>query len=94
MSNTSLGGGGNGGSYYTAQGYGAADPNTGGGGGSLSNKAFPAENGGSGVVILRYPSLYTAAVPGGLTEATGSPFTEGTEKVSVFTGGTGNITFS
>ena len=68
--------------------------NTGGGAGSLSNKAFPVVNGGSGVVILRYPSLYTAAVPGGLTEATGSPFTEGTEKVSVFTAGTGNITFS
>ena len=92
--NTSLGGGGDGSSYYSSQGYSEAAANTGGGAGSLSNKAFPVVNGGSGVVILRYPNLYTAAVPGGLSEATGSPFTEGTEKVSVFTAGTGNITFN
>jgi len=47
--------------------------------------------GGSGVVILRYPKAYTVS---GLTEATGSPFTEGTSKVSVFTAGTGNIQFN
>jgi len=29
-----------------------------------------------------------------LTEASGSPFTEGSDKVSVFTDGTGTITFS
>jgi hypothetical protein len=33
-------------------------------------------------------------VGSGIIEASGSPFTESTEKVSVFTGGTGTITFS
>jgi hypothetical protein len=66
-------------------GYNNGTANTGGGGAGFSG------SGGSGVIILRYPSSYTIS---GLTQATGSPFTEGTDKVSVFTAGTGNITFS
>jgi hypothetical protein len=71
----------------------AGTPNTGGGGGG-SERGGGTNNGGvggSGVVILRYPNIYTVS---GLTEATGSPFTEGTDKVSVFTSGTGNIQFN
>jgi hypothetical protein len=48
-------------------------------------------NGGSGVVILRYPSGYTITNPGG-----GLTFTtaiDGNFKVTTFTAGTGNITF-
>jgi len=74
------GGGGNGGSSGTA-----GTPNTGGGGGGVNI------GGGSGVVILRYPSAYTVS---GMTQSAGSPFTEGSSKVSVFKTGTGNIQFN
>jgi hypothetical protein len=78
-----IGGGGN------ANASGA--PNTGGGGGGDN---FASHTGGSGVVILRYTSSSTITVGAGITQASGSPFTEGTDKVSVFTGGTGNIQFN
>ena len=75
-----------------------ATANTGGGGGGASNLPTPAtsigRNGGSGVVILRYPSVYTITVGAGITQSSGSPFTEGSDKVSVFTAGTGNIQFN
>jgi len=74
------GGGGNGGSSGTA-----GTPNTGGGGGGSNVE------GGSGVVILRYPSAFTVS---GMTQSAGSPFTEGSSKVSVFKTGTGNIQFN
>jgi hypothetical protein len=45
-------------------------------------------------VILRYPSSHTVSVGAGITQSSGSPFTEGTDKVSVFTAGTGNIQFN
>ena len=71
----------------------AATPNTGGGGGAPGGCGGAYSNaGGSGVIILRYPSIYTATATG--TQASGSPFTEGTNKVSVFTAGTGTVTFS
>jgi hypothetical protein len=66
----------------------------GGGGGSNADSTRVGGSGGSGVVILRYPSSYSIAVGAGLFESTGSPFTEGSDKVSVFTSGTGTITFS
>jgi len=67
-------------------------PNTGGGAGG--DNGAQNKSGGSGVVILRYPSEYAITVGSGIIEASGSPFTESTEKVSVFTGGTGIITFA
>ena len=89
-----IGGGGAGGSGPTGINYGdAGTANTGGGGGAGGEGGTPA-NGGSGVVILRYPSGYSITVSSGITEASGSPFTEGTDKVSVFTAGTGTISFS
>ena len=78
----------------TGAGGNAPDNQGGGGGGGFGNAGGQGGNGGSGVVILRYPSLYSITVGSGITEASGSPFTEGTDKVSVFTGGTGNISFS
>jgi hypothetical protein len=93
-----LGGGGTGGfGSSNPNGLGGnADPNTGGGGGGGSWNGVPTTggHGGSGVVILRYPSGYSITVGFGIIEASGSPFTESTDKVSVFTGGTGTITFS
>ena len=94
-----LGGGGNGGDNGLGNNNspGAVgedgDDNTGGAGGG-GNGAGNGGVGGSGVVILRYPSDYTITVGAGIIEASGSPFTEGTDTVSVFTGGTGNISFS
>jgi hypothetical protein len=48
-------------------------------------------SGGSGVVILRYPNSYTVTIGAGLT---GSTITDGIDKVTTFTAGTGNISFS
>ena len=88
-----LGGGGDGVTYNQGNpNNGVA--NTGGGGGGVSNKASLDSYGGSGVIILRYPSDFTIAVTAGITEASGSPFPEGSDKVSVFTAGTGTISFS
>ena len=81
-------------SNYPGNG-GAATVNTGGGGGGASGDAgIVGGAGGSGVVILRYPSSSTLTVGAGLTQSSGSPFTEGSSKVSVFTAGTGSISFS
>jgi hypothetical protein len=104
-----LGGGGSstigGPPYYMNDGPGyPATPNTGGGGGGASSSSstdpstgqpWTGGAGGSGVVILRYPTTNSiTGIGAGLIQAPGSPFTEGTDKVSVFTGGTGNITFN
>jgi len=84
-----LGGGGDG-SSTTAMGTGS--PNTGGGAGSgSSSSVVSGGTGGSGVVIIRYPSANAITVPGTLIESTGSPFAEGSFKVSVFISGSGNI---
>ncbi len=90
------GGGGEGTAQSNYPGNGSnADANTGGGGGGASGDAgIVGGTGGSGVVILRYPSSNTVTVGSGLTESSGSPFTEGSDKISVFTAGTGTITFS
>jgi len=80
------GGGGNSASaYYTDNAENGMD-GTGGGGGASSwfwNQQPTYGIGGSGVVIMRYPAAYTCNVTSG-TQATGSPFTEGSEKITVF----------
>ena len=63
----------------------------GGGGGSGSDSLRGGANGGSGVVILRYPSAYTITAGGSLTSSTA---TVGTDKVTTFTAGSDTITFS
>ena len=69
--------------------------NTGGGG---SGGIYPVTGvyakGGSGVVILRYSSDFALNKTGTLVEASGSPFTEGSEKISVFISGTGTVNFT
>lgn len=69
--------------------------NTGGGGsgcsGSNGGGPFSGGAGGSGVVILRYPNTYTVTIGSGLT---GSTATDGSDKVTTFTAGTGTISFS
>jgi hypothetical protein len=92
---TGVGGtGGIGGASDGTSGDASANATANTGGGSGGAGASATGSGGSGVVILRYPSGYTITVGAGITEASGSPFTEGSDKISVFTGGTGNISFS
>ena len=86
-----LGGGGNG-ELNNNNNATAGDANTGGGGGGAFTAG--AKAGGSGVVILRYESALTLTAGAGLTQSTGSPFTDGSDKISVFTAGTGNIQFN
>ena len=86
-----LGGGGNG-EFNNNNNATAGDPNTGGGGGGAFTSG--AKAGGSGVVILRYASTLTLTAGAGLTQSTGSPFTEGSNKISVFTAGTGTISLN
>ena len=87
---TATDGGGAGGSGTGGATAGTA--NTGGGGGGRyfgGNGAGAA--GGSGVVILRYPSSVSITIGAGLT---GSETTVGANKVATITAGTGNVSWS
>jgi len=81
-------GGGGAGAGSSGNGSDGTD-NTGGGGGASG--AANSGAGGSGVVILRYPNTYTVTIGSGLT---GSTATDGSDKVTTFTAGTGTISFS
>ena len=87
------GGGGNGAAYTGSAGSNGT-PNTGGGGGGTAYQISggPAQaagyGGGSGVVILRYPAGYA------ISGLSGSTVTVGTDKVTTFTAGTGNVQFN
>ena len=82
--------GSSGGSVNTSGGN--AGSNTGGGGGGAPNgSASTGGNGGSGIVILRYPGTKVINVGSGLTASTA---TVGTDSVTTFTAGTGTIDFS
>ena len=63
------------------------DDNTGGGGGG-GNTTGTSPSGGSGIVILRYPSSFT------ISGLSGTTTTIGSDKVTTFTTGTGNIQFN
>ncbi len=88
-----LGGGGDGQKYITGTATNNGTANTGGGAGGLN------ATGGSGVVILRYPTASATGftITGTLnTPSAGSQtqFTEGSDTIIVFTGGTGTVTFT
>ncbi|WP_290939614.1 glycine-rich domain-containing protein [Hyphomonas sp.] len=92
-----LGGGGRGSSTNADNGVdGTANTGGGGGGGASRTDGYgwDGSNGGSGVVILRYPSDFTCTVGAGLTQSTNSPLTQGTKKVTILTAGLGTVTFS
>ena len=85
------GGGGYGAKRYTsAAASGVDNTGSGGGGGDLHSGAYPAGNGGSGVVILRYRGP-SPTVSAGLTSTT---TTVGIDKVTVFTAGTGTVSWT
>ena len=66
-----------------------ATPSTGsGGGGAGSNSGRGGGNGSGGIVILRYPDSYT------ISGLSGTTTTVGTDSVTTFTTGTGNIQFN
>jgi hypothetical protein len=84
-------GGGGAGRRETTQGFGAGTPgavNTGGGGGGAI--VGIASNGGSGIVIIRYPAGLNITASAGLSHRT---ITVGVNKVTEFTGGTGTVSF-
>jgi hypothetical protein len=83
------GGGGSGSNGAAASTAGAV--NTGGGGGGKADGGVTAP-GGSGVVILRYPSTKTLTVGAGLTAD--APITVGANKVTVLKAGTGTVSLS
>lgn len=83
------GGGGRGGDYGGLAGTNG-EQNTGGGGGAGSS---PSIAGGSGVIILRYPSDITITADGGLTSTTDSANVAG-YKITTITAGTGFIEWS
>ena len=88
------GAGGSGTSTATNGSNGTTNTGGGGGGGAGHSGAQTNTNGGtggSGVVILRYPNAYTITIGAGLT---GSTATDGSDKVTSFTAGTGNIQFN
>ena len=86
------GGGGNGASTYQGIVATSGTANLGGGGGG-ANHASTANggNGGSGVVILRYPNTRTITLGAGLT---GSTATSGANKVTTITAGSGNVSWT
>ena len=83
-----LGGGGDAGTG--ACNAGAGDANTGGGGAGASN-GVATGNGGSGLVILRFPTAYSITIGAGLT---GSTTTSGLYKYTTLTAGTGNVSWA
>ena len=84
------GGGGNGASNTNSAAANAGGASTGGGGGGGVPNYFGA-SGGSGKVVLVYPSAYTATVGAGLTASTN---TSGNNKITAFNAGTGNVSWS
>ena len=89
------GGGGTGGGGNTTGNNTAGTVNTGSGGGAAGSYTSPTNtqgaSGGSGVVILRYPSGYTITIGAGLT---GSTSTVGSNKVTTITAGSGNVSWA
>jgi len=97
IANGGSGGGGAGGklrisaSNTTATAATAGSVNTGGGAGGEGINNTAGKAGGSGIVILRYPNTRTITIGSGLT---GTTATVGSDKVTTFTEGTGNIQFN
>jgi len=86
------GGGGKGEDNNSASVAGTANTGGGGGGGHGTGVATGGKNGGSGVVILRYPSGYVITIGSGLTaDATG---TDGAYSYKRITAGSGNVSWS
>lgn len=91
-----IGGGGglvSGSTYRFASSY----PNSGGGGFTYNIDPSSGNTfygyGADGVVVVRYPNTVTATL-NSLTEASNSPITDGSDKITIIKAGTGTITFA
>jgi hypothetical protein len=69
----------------------AVNTGSGGGAGSGGSITYQASNGSSGVVILRYPNIYTITIGAGLT---GTTSTVSSDRVTTLTAGTGNVSWN
>ena len=69
----------------------AGSANTGDGGSGSGENAGNGTAGGSGIIILRYPSSNTITIGAGLT---GSTTTVGSNKVTTLTAGSGNVSWA
>ena len=88
---TGAAGGGSGVATSPVNGTNAtANSGSGGGGGGYDTAYRGGGAGGSGIVILRYPSNYFVHAGGTLVSST---TTDGNDRITLFTSGTGNITF-
>ena len=85
------GGGGNGAKNGTTAASGSTNTGGGGGGGHNTSGYTVGGNGGSGIVILKYPSAYTITIGAGLT---GTTYTSGSDKYTKITAGTGNVSWA
>ena len=83
------GGGGSGNTNGNAGTHGLGGGGGGGFGGFGNNTA--GARGGSGVVILRYPDVYTLTVAAGHTAST---ITSGSTKITTITVGSGSVSWS
>jgi hypothetical protein len=92
------GGGGRGATNFAGTGPDAGSPNTGGGGGGASHTNGSTSGtgaaGGSGIVILRYPNIYTITVGAGLTAGVTNGDAGGGKKYTTITAGSGNVSWS
>jgi hypothetical protein len=77
-----------GGTAYSTAASPANRGSGGGGGAPTASPNNPGRNGSSGVVILRYSNAYT------ISGLSGTTTTVGSDKITTFTTGTGNIQFS
>jgi hypothetical protein len=91
------GGGGRGGrSFNVAADALPGSANTGGGGGggaNINSSQGNGQAGGSGVVILRYPSSYTITIGSGLVGSTDTTSVFGS-KITTITQGSGNVSWA
>ena len=87
-----IGGGGRAGDDNNFTQAGTANTGGGGGGGgaSFNSLEYSGAAGGSGTVILRYPSSYTIS----LTGVSGTTSTVGDNKVTIITSGSGTVSWS
>ena len=89
------GGSGGGGSFNNSTGIGSSGTNGLGGGGAGGGMAGVPASGGSGVVILRYPSVYAITFQTGVGFISSTATLSATsEKVTTITAGSGTITFA
>jgi len=84
-------GAGRGGGQQTSVSPTAASDNTGSGGGGGTDNTKPGQDGGSGVVILKYPSNKTLTSSGTLVSTTSTAVAG--YKITTFTAGSGTVAF-